>query len=282
MSDNTFNYFDALNNSQTTQWVSTLNEKYINLVGQPILVYKLDKVETPIDDLYNETSTSRIYCKPFEMKAQHLLNPYTQNLGSSYLYSEPDTGDIQFVVNFQDMVATIRDLKVAHTTDLNISYNGSGIAFAENNNNIFSLWINCQKVAEFNLKNNDYSTIQKLTNRIKQISNFSATYTGKNDASINLVPFSKTRIKNKILNIYSPDLSYKNCSDIIEKGDIIIDSSMRAYQVNENLFSNSSMWSYQTMVLDCSKVKVDFTNLPGNYVKQIQERQFGLKKIRKE
>ena len=78
MSDNTFNYFDALNNSQTTQWVSTLNEKYINLVGQPILVYKLDKINTPIDDLYNETHTSRIYLPPFEMKAQHLVNPYPQ------------------------------------------------------------------------------------------------------------------------------------------------------------------------------------------------------------
>ena len=281
MSDNTFNYFDALNNSQTTQWVSTLNEKYINLVGQPILVYKLDKVETPIDDLYNETHTSRIYLPPFEMKAQHLVNPYTQNMGTEYLYSEREEVT-QFVINFNDMVAKIRDLKASHISDLNISYNGSGIAFAENNNNIFSLWINCQKVAEFDLKDNNYNTIQKLANRIKQISGFSATYTGKNDASINLVSFSKTRLKNKILNIYSPNLTYKNCTDIIENGDIIIDSTARAYQVNENLFSNSSMWSYQTMVLECTKAKIDYTNLPGNYVQQLKERQFGLKKIRKE
>lgn len=282
MSDNTFNYFEALNNSQTSQWTSQLNSAYINLTGTPCLIYKLDKVKTPIDDLYNETSTSRIYLPPFQMKLLHLINAYTQNLGTNYLYSEPDANNIQFVVNFQEMVAIIRDLKASHICDIEISYKGSGSAFVENVNDVLRLWINCAEVAQFDLKDNECNTVQKLVNKINQISNFSAKYTGKNDASENIVNFSKTRIRNKTLKLYVPDTVYKNCTDIIEKGDIIIDSTARAYQVNQNLFSNNNMWSYQTMVLDCSKIKVDYINLPGNYIQQIHENRFGLKKIKKE
>lgn len=280
--DNTFNYFEAINNSQTSQWTSQLSEAYINLTGTPCLVYKLDKIETPVDDLYNETSTSRIYLPPFQMKMLHLINGYTQNMGNNYLYSELDVNNIQFVVNFQEMVSIIRDLKASHICDIDISYKGSGVAFIENINNILKLWINCSEVAEFNLNNNENNTVQKLINKINQISNFSAIYTGKNDASTNIVSFSKTRIKNKIFRIYVPDVVYQHSTDIIEKGDIIIDSTARAYQVNQNLFSNNNMWSYQTMVLDCSKIKVDHINLPGNYVQWMHENRFGLKKIKKE
>lgn len=282
MSENTFNYFEAINNSQTSQWTSQLSEAYINLTGTPCLVYKLDKVETPIDELYNETSTSRIYLPPFQIKMLHLINGYTQNMGNNYLYSELDVNNIQFVVNFQEMVTIIRDLRATHICDVNISYKGSGKAFVENIDNVLSLYVNCTAVAQFNLDDNENNTIQKLVNKINQISNFSASFTGKNDASVNLVSFAKTRIKGKTLNIFVPNNVYKNCTDIIEKGDIIIDSTARAYQVNQNLFSNNNMWSYQTMVLDCSKIKTDYINLPGNYVQQIKINQFGLKKINKE
>jgi hypothetical protein len=271
-----FNWFDELRTGYTQKWISMLNASYIEGNGPTIKVFKLDKKVTPLDPIYGEAN-SRIYLPPFEIRSIHLVNPWKQIIGEQGTPYQETEENLQFIVNFDNMVKIIRDLKNSHVSDISISYIGiTGEPSAVKSNGILSLKINSGVVASFDLNSSTYNTTQKVSNAINSTPNFRATFTGKNDSSINLVDFEEVRFKSYNLIIYSPNLTYANITEVIEKGDVILTHSWKLYEVLANLPGGNIGWDYATFVLSCNTIGLDEAELPGDYDTQIRSHQYGL------
>lgn len=276
MSD--FNYFDELRTGNTQQWISYLNREYMRLNAPQIWVFKLDKEKSQEDDLYGETQIARIYLPAFSIRAYHLDNTWRQVLGEGTMPYLETQDNIQFVLNFEDMVQTIRDLKVRHTTDIFIDYTGNGEATASKSNDQFIIKVDGAEVANFDLTSSSYNTTNKLTSAISGLSGFLATSEGQNDSSSSLVSFRETRFyKSSKLNIYSEDETYQNSTDVIEAGDLVLTHKWFLYEVLSNLPGGDYGWDYATYVLSCNIRSVDKAQLPNNYIEQIRRHEYGLR-----
>lgn len=271
-----FNYYDALRSSGMFSWISELNKQYINTAAPPVKVFKIDKEKTIIDELYGE-ATNRIYLPPFEIRAMMLDNPWTQMLGQGTMPYLETEENMKFVVNFEDMVVKIRDLKVAHISDITISYSDSGIGSIEKNNDTLFLKKNSILVQEFDLTASEYATTKKLVTAINNVSGFSAELSGSNDSSVDIIDFANMKFMGQSINIYTPDDTYATMTDIIEKGDVILTNKMKLYEVLSNMPGGDFGWDYATFVLDCNLRTLDKADLPSDYIRQIAGNEYGLK-----
>lgn len=275
MSD--FNYYDEIKSGNTANWINYLNANYIKTYAPPIKVFKLDKQATELDELYGEVKTSRIYLPPFEMRAFHLDNKWTQMVGEGTMpYLEPEE-DLQFIVNFEDMVQKIRALKERHVTDIYIDYGGTGNPTALKENNNFIVKEDDIEVGNFDLTASAYNTTKKLSTAINGISNFSTSFEGNNDSSINIVSFRETRFKHSRLLVYSQDHTYDSITDIIEKGDVILSNKWKLYEVLSNMPGGNFGWDYATYVLVGNLRTLDEAELTQDYITQIKRHEYNLR-----
>ncbi len=271
-----FNYYDELKSGNTQGWVNYLNKHYMELNAPLVKVFKLDKKRTKIDDLYGEVESSRLYLPPFEIRAFHLTNDFSQLLGSGsmpYLESEEP---MNFIINFETMVQTIRELKTKKVSNMYISYTGSGNPTALKNGNVLEIKIDDSLAHSFDLEHHSVRTVKKLVAEINSINGFSAIFEGDNDSSANLVNFKETRFKHGKLHVYTPDETYENITDVIEKGDVILTNKWRLYEVASNVPTQDFGWEYSTFTLQCNLRTLDEAILPGNYMEQIKKHQYGL------
>jgi len=253
--------------------VSFWNNMYINFSAQSIKVFKLDKSRTNIDNVYMEEQFERIYLTPFTIRAFHLDNTWKQMLGGLMPYREEED-NIQFVLNFENMVQTIRDLASSHTSEIVISYSGIGNPTAVKANGNLNFYVNGSMVGTFTVTNANYNTTYKLANAISSLPYFTVILNGSSDISSNLVDFSAVSFKNKSILIYSPSTQYANVTDVIEYGDLILTNKWRLYEViNANPGGNMA-WDYVTYVLSCNICPINKAVLPGDYLQQIKAHQF--------
>lgn len=271
-----FNYYDELRYGNTQSWISYVNKHYMQLNAPTIKIFKLDKERTHIDKLYGEVESSRIYLPPFKMKAFHLTNSWEQLIGSGSMPYLENEESMSFIVNFEDMVQTIRDLRIKKIANLYISYSGSGNPTALKQGNKILLKIDDVFVEEIDLEHYSTRTVKKLAEVIQNIDNFSAVFSGENDVSTNLVDFKETRFKLSKLHIYTPDTTYSHITDVIEKGDLLLTNKWRLYEVASNMPGSDFGWEFTTFVLQCNLRTIDEAILPGNYVEQIKKHQYGL------
>lgn len=257
------------------EWVNFINKAYINLAAPLIKVFKLDKIETPIDTLYGEEQSSRIYLPPFDMRAFHLDLYYKQLLGTFAIEEQEE--QMQFVCNFEDMVQRVRDVKNTHITDMYITYSGDGVPAASKTNTNFILKKGGSTLANYDLTTTDYNTTKKLGTAINTVDDFTVTLQGSNDSSVNIVNFNNTTFKGETLLIYSLSDTYQNITDVIENGDVILTNKWRLYEVQSAQPAGDFAWSYVTWRLDCGLVRLDSVDLPGDYNEQIEEHQYGVK-----
>jgi len=271
-----FNYYDELKFGNLQNWISYINNHYMELNAPTVKIFKLDKANTIIDDFYGEVKSARLYLRPFEMRAFYLTNPFDQMIGSGsmpYLESEEE---MIFIVNFENMVKTIRDLKDKEVSSIYISYNGEDNPTAYKSGNILTLKVNDQIVKSFDLTLPDFRTTKKLTQQINTVPFFYAYMEGENDSSSNIISFKETRLKHGKLHIYTPDTVYSNITDVIEKGDLILTDKWRLYEVNSNVPTQDFGWEYSQFTLKCHLRTLDEANLPDNYIEQIRKHQYGL------
>lgn len=263
------------------QVVNFWNKMYINFVAPKLTIFKLDKVKTNIDNVYVEEQFSRIFLPPFTIRGFHLDNTWKQLLGGLMPFREEED-NIQFVINFENMVQIIRGLKYSHLSEMTITYSGNGIPTAYKSSSLLILKVNGNVVGSFDCGNLAYNTTLKLGNAINTLTNFSVILTGSNDSSINLVDFNEINFKNSNLMIYSFNHSYQNLSDVIEYGDLILTNKWRLYEVLNAAPGGDFGWDWVTYVLSCNLAKIDQCILPGDYVQQIKAHQFNLPRINKE
>lgn len=255
--------------------ISFWNNAYINFAAQKIQIFKIDKTRTPIDQTYMEEQFSRIYLHPFTIRAFHLDNTWKQMLGGLLPYREEED-NIQFVLNFENMVQTIRGLRYSHTSEIVVSYAGGGSPIAQKSNGTLNFYVNGTVVGTFSVTNSNYNTTIKLANAIASLPNFSVTLNGNSDLSANLVDFANVSFKNQSLMIYSLNLEYQNLTDVIEYGDAILTNKWRLYEVIRANPSGDIGWDWVQYTLSCNLLPLDRAVLPGDYGQQIKKHQFNL------
>jgi len=257
------------------QWVNYLNKSYINLYGPKIKIFKLDKTKTIKHELYlEEAQTGKIYLPPIELRALYDDQKWRGNLGLN-IYTEVEQ-PIVFYVNFEDMVEKFTQAKREHVSNMYIKYSGIGVPVAQKINNIFTIWIGKQKIIEYNLLDNRYSTVRKLGSAINDFDDFEVELEGKNDLSINLIDFEKTNFIGRQLLVYSENSVYKNITDVVEIGDIILTNKYRLYEVQNASPDGEFGWSYTTWKIECILANVETINLPGDYIDLVDKNNYGL------
>jgi len=256
------------------QWVNQLNRSYMELYGAKIKVFRLDKEASEQHELYVE-AISRIYLPPFEIRSLHDDGKWAGNLGTD-LYSEKEP-PMTIFVNFENMVQKISDIKRRHVANLYIEYNGAGKPTIQKKDNILTIWIGKQKYLEYDLTDRRYSTVRKLATYIHDFDDFDCELEGENDLSRNIVDFERTSFSGRQVLIYTEDTAFKNVSDVIEMGDAILTNKYRLYEVMDVSPAGEFGWEYTTWKLTCNLASPEKFNLPGNYIEQIKQNEFGLR-----
>jgi hypothetical protein len=258
------------------QWINHINKTYLNFAAPKIKIFKLDKVATVKDTLYGEEKTTRIYLNPFEIRAFHLDNPWKQLLGGNGAAYREEEDNIQFVMNFEDMVTKIRNLKYGHIAEMTITYHGVYVPYASKSGNMFTIKVNGATIGYFDVTNGNYNTVQKLANAINGLSGFSVVITGKNDTASNLVSFTEVAFKGVGLMVYTLDTSYANITDVIEHGDVILTNKWRLYEVLNANPAGDVGWDYVTYVVSCNLANVNQVQLPSDYTGKVAAYKYGI------
>jgi len=269
---------DAGGLSGFNQWVSYMNSAYINLYSPLIKIFKFDKDETQLDTLYgDEMAAGRIYLPPFEIRAYHLDNTWRQMLGEGTIPYLETQENIQFVMNFDDMVHKIRTIKHGHSVDINIEYTGSSTAWIMKSGNILSLK-DAGSQYNFDLTTVAYRTTDKLSAAIHSLTNFTVEVYGQKVLSTKLASFGKTYFNSDInINVYAADLTYQNITDVVEAGDLILTNKWHLYEVLSNVPGGDYGWDYTTYIITCNIRSVDKAQLPNNYVEQVRRHEYGVR-----
>lgn len=267
------------NTGSVQQWISELNNSYININGPTIYVFKIDKTQTDIDDLYGGENFggSRIYLPPFQIRSIYLEKEWNQSLGTdTFPYLEVQE-DAVFTVNFDNMVRIIRDLKQIYNSEILIEHMDNTVVSAKKEGSTFQLFSNNNSTT-LNLNESRYRTTKKLADEISSMGNrYKVTHIGENDLSVNIVDFRNTFFTRKTLSMYSEDETYKNCTDIIEKGDLILTDKFFLYEVHSNIPSGNFGWNYSTMTFTGNVRSLDKVELPNNWNDLIRRREYGLR-----
>ena len=251
------------------QWVDYMSKGYINSVGPLVKIFKLDKTETKLDELYGESKQGRIYLPYFEIRATYNNNKWMGFLDMQGFQEKEES--LVMMLNFGDMVRKITDLRKKHVAEFFITYKGRGIPSIEKINNILTLYINNKSYLTFDLTNNRFSTIRKLASRLNTHNDWECKIAGQNDLSVNLIDFNKTLFSDREVMIYSIDTTYKNITDVVEMGDVIVTNYNRLYEVTSAKPAGDFGWNYTLWQLDLDLASPDRFNLPGNIIKQIKE-----------
>ena len=148
---------------------------------------------------------------------------------------------------------------------------------AEKKSSSLILKVNDEVVKEFDLNESSYRTVKKLVSSINSLNGFKANYEGDNDISNELVSFKETRFQNKKLNMFSPDHTFENMTDIIEKGDLILTNKYFLYEVQSNIPAGNLGWDYSIMLLTANTRSLDKAELPNNWNQLIREKEYGLR-----
>lgn len=262
-----FNYYDFLKeNKATNQWIGEMNKSFNNLNSPIVKVFKLDFSKTKMDDVYNEESHTRVYVRPFDIRAKYIVNPWKNLVGMEGPYQGEET--FQLSVNFEDMVQTIRALKTAHFSELKISYSGHLFATICNLQGFIVLKENNKIIRTISLK--EYDTTDKVRDQINLSGLFNCDLIGKVDLSDNLVSFEETPFYNYVMVVYSEDKTYSSMTDAIEMGDVVLTlHNNRVYEIKQAYPAGNMGWDYHTYILNCELADMDKIILPEPFNSKI-------------
>jgi hypothetical protein len=274
------NYYDLLKTNDMSQYFSYLNDKFIKMSGPNIRVFKLDKKATVLDDVYGTDRGSRIYLPMFNIRGIYLTNPWVSDIGLEP-YGELEQ-KIKIVVNFDNMVATLRDLKNKHTCDISIEcISPNVVPSIQKLDGVVTLFINGSVIKVINLST--YRTVKSFVNAVNSATQFKATYTGVSDEMSKVNDFNAIEFQGSVVSLYVEDTTYDNITEVIEMGDILLTEKWRAYEVKSAMPGGDFGWNYSTFVMEGGLLEMDVLDgLPGNYRLEIEKHQLGQPKVTRE
>ena len=254
------------------EWVSSINQSYINLMGPVVTVFKLDKTQTRINPLYNEEIGGRIYLRPFEIHTLHATNPFDWMFENTLAVESEQVKSFNF--NFNEMVQTISRLKKSSLCEIEIFPIQDEIVGFEKTDNKFVVYHNKCNFIEYDL--DEYKTITELAEELKNLPFIEKiVFTGIDDFSKCIRNFPFVDATNTSLLLKTFNKEYKNCSDVIEQGDLIlVTDQMRLYEVASTQPTGNYAWKYQMWNCKCS------TSLPYVEYGRLKNYTYGLKNKR--
>jgi hypothetical protein len=270
-----FNYIDSLMNSTNVQFMADQHDHAIQTTGRKSYIFLLDKVETELSEVYKEEVHGRVYLPHFEQRALYKTNTFISSLDAANYTEKEDNLEMEF--DFGRMVHNINELKSKTAGKLTLINNSKIPLEFEINENLI-----IRNYSEILYKKPIEGSVYNFINEVmKETSLVKFEYSGDSEVldfleklNFKLLPRRKQEI---ILN----NSIYKNTSDVISHGTLVLNDRMKLYQVVGAYPKNDSYgqyisWNVQLQIFNLAKAD----GLPNDFKELIEENQYGLGKIR--
>ena len=269
-----FNYVDALMNSTNIQFMADQHDHAVQTTGRKTYVFLLDKVETELSDVYKEEKHGRIYLPHFEQRALYKTNTFISSLDTANYTEKEESLEMEY--DFGRMVHNINELKSK----------SAGVLTLTNNSKIplefeISDYLIIRKFTEVLYKKKIEGSIYNFINEVLKETNLVILeYTGDSEELSFLEKLSFKLLPRRKQEISLNNSIYKNTSDVISHGTLILNDRMKLYQVVGAYPKNDSYgqyisWNVQLQLFNLAKAD----GLPNDFKELIEENQYGLGKI---
>jgi hypothetical protein len=224
----------------------------------------------------------RVYLPHFMQRAQYKTNIYTTQLNLNIF--EENEEKLEFVFNFDRMVHNIRALKDKVSGTLVIKNRRKTPITLKIENDRFIISVEQNIIINEDIS--DTKTIKSFVAEMnKKIFDIKFEYEGNNE-DISFLKFNAPILlnkgKQKIIQI--EDNTYKNCTDVIENGAMILTDRYRLYQVIEARPATDSYgnlwcsWICKGALAELSVADA----MPGDYRTLIEKNRYWAPKVKME
>lgn len=273
MAEVKFNYIDNINSSTYFNFVSDQHDQAINMTGRKTYIFKLDKVDTELSEVYREEKHGRVYLPHFEQRALYKTSLFISQLDTQNFTEKENNLELEY--NFGRMVHNIHELKSKSVGVLNIK-NISKIPLTIEIDKSFILRNNSELLYETSLGGSIFSFLNKL----KETSLIEASYSGDGESLDFIEKVNLRLLPRRNIDIQLSNSIYKNVTDVIDRGDIIVTDRKRVYQVvaaypRDDNYQNYVSWKIQGELINLAKVD----GMPNDFAELIKENQYNLGKI---
>lgn len=273
MAEVKFNYIDNINSSTYFNFVSDQHDQAINMTGRKTYIFKLDKVDTELSEVYREEKHGRVYLPHFEQRALYKTSLFVSQLDTQNFTEKENNLELEY--NFGRMVHNIHELKSKSIGVLNIK-NVSKIPLTIEIDKSFILRNNSELLYEVSLDGSIFSFLNKL----KETSLIEASYSGDGESLDFIEKVNLRLLPRRNTDIQLSNSIYKNVTDVIDRGDIIVTDRKRVYQVvaaypRDDNYQNYVSWKIQGELINLAKVD----GMPNDFAELIKENQYNLGKI---
>lgn len=269
-----FNYVDALMNSTNIQFMADQHDHAVQTTGRKTYVFLLDKVETKLSEVYKEEKHGRIYLPHFEQRALYKTNTFISSLDTANYTEKEESLEMEY--DFGRMVHNINELKSKSAGVLTLTNNSKVPLEFE-----ISDYLIIRKFAEVLYKKKIEGSIYSFINEVLKETNLVILeYTGDSEELSFLEKLSFKLLPRRKQEISLNNSIYKNTSDVISHGTLILNDRMKLYQVVGAYPKNDSYgqyisWNVQLQLFNLAKAD----GLPNDFKELIEENQYGLGKI---
>ena len=234
---------------EANNWISELNQSYINdVAGAPVFVYKLDKENTKLHELYGEEINGRIYLRPFMLKALHIINKFNFMFSDNMISEQEEPKEFAF--NFNEMVQKMYKLKNEPICIIELS-SSQNFSLKKTQD---ALYLFKNSVLIDTLTVEHYPLVSQVVQRLQIHQGLTASFSGQDDYTKNIRNFNTICFKGSSLLLETYIREYRNCSDIIDNGDLIfVGDNNRLYEVTAVSPSGNMGWKYQMWTVKCAK-----------------------------
>lgn len=269
-----FNYIDSLMNSTNIQFMADQHDHAIQTTGRKTYIFLLDKVETELSDVYKEEKHGRIYLPHFEQRSLYKTNTFISSLDASNYTEKEEALEMEY--DFGRMVHNINELKSKSAGKLTIK-NNSKIPLEFEISDKFII----RKFSEILYQKKIEGTIYKFINEVMNETNLvELEYIGDSESLEFLERLSFKLLPRRKQEISLNNSIYKNASDVISHGTLILNDRFKLYQVVGAYPKNDSYgqyisWNVELQLFNLAKAD----GLPNDFKELIEKNQYGLGKI---
>lgn len=269
-----FNYIDSLMNSTNIQFMADQHDHAIQTTGRKTYIFLLDKVETELSEVYKEETHGRVYLPHFEQRALYKTNTFISSLDTANFTEKEDSLEMEY--DFGRMVHNINELKSKSAGKL-ILTNNSKIPLEFEISDNFIIRNHAEVLYSRKIEDSIYKFINDILNETSLIK---LEYTGDNETMEFLERLSFKLLPRRKKEITLNNSIYKNVSDVISHGTLILNDRMRLYQVvgaypkNDN-YGQYISWNVELQLFNLAKAD----GLPNDFKELIEQNQYGLGKI---
>ena len=273
MADTNFNYTDQIQSTAYTQFIADQHDQAVQTTGRRTYVFLLDKIDTERSEVYKEEKHGRIYLPHFEERAIYTTNPWIATLNAQNYTEVENTMEFEF--DFGRMVHIISELKQKTAGILSIKNISKIPLWIEIND-----FITLKAHSETLFKKEISGTIYKFMNEVnKETDLIELSYTGDSEYLEFLEKHNSRILPRRTINLSLNNSIYKNTSDVIDQGTLILNDRMKLYQVIAAYPKNDNYGRYISWNVKCDLINMAKADgLPADYAEVIKKNQYGLTK----